>query len=285
MLLGALLLATLSTTNASLKRSSATSLSRAPDKGLTVVIIGASRGLGLELTRSFASRGAAVHAAARSPSTSLALTQLQASYPSRISLHTLDVTRVEQIASVAAKLAGIVKSVDIVLHVAGINVGSLAEQQATNLEAPFNVAAALVPLVRKSTRMPHVMGIVTTSPASPSALEAVCKSSTARPGGCEYGKTKAAAHARFRQLAPEWAKQGVTGIVIDPGFMRTQMNMWCGASQLKIGQSCASGDPTQKGKVTPTESAEGIRRLLKTLKADGGGKLWSYRGKVRPWGR
>ena len=71
----------------------------------TVFITGASRGLGLELTRQFLDAGSCVFATARTPESDT-LQSLKLVHGDQLQLLALDVTDNEQISKAVARLAG-----------------------------------------------------------------------------------------------------------------------------------------------------------------------------------
>ena len=67
-------------------------LARAEDYVPTVLVTGANRGIGLELTRQYAARGWKVIATARKPAEATELAALASKSEGRVSIETLDVT-------------------------------------------------------------------------------------------------------------------------------------------------------------------------------------------------
>ena len=83
-----------------------------------MLITGASRGLGLEFARQYASAGWTVHAGVRNLHQRSAITELQ---HERITCHELDVANHDQILSVAAELAE--EPIDLLINNAGFWLG------------------------------------------------------------------------------------------------------------------------------------------------------------------
>ena len=122
----------------------------------TVVIIGASRGLGLGLAREFACRGWRVTATARSAATASELADAVAASDGRIAVEEVDIDRAESIDALAAQLAG--RRFDLVFINAGVSgpehqsVDAATPQELgalmyTNAVAPIRIARRLLPLV------------------------------------------------------------------------------------------------------------------------------------------
>jgi len=220
----------------------------------TVAVIGASRGIGLELTRQYASDGCRVHATTRTPDAPGALGDVGGD----VHLHPLDVTEDGQIAALAGTLAG--EAIDILIHNAGINAGrgagdavTTARSMRINAEAPIATVAALLDSVaasadKKVAVMSSVQGAGKPRPGSPDL----------------YGDSKGELNKRFRAIEPEWHARGVTAVALHPGYVRTDMT-----------GSHAS--------LSPEESVHGIRGVLAGLTAKDSGRFLDYRGRNIAW--
>ena len=90
----------------------------------TVLITGASRGLGLAFAEQYAGKRWNVIATCRTPEAATGLRDLAGRYP-RLVVEKLDVTRDDDVAALAAKYAG--RPIDVLLNNAGIY-GTLAKQ-------------------------------------------------------------------------------------------------------------------------------------------------------------
>ena len=113
----------------------------------TTFSAGASRGLGLELARAFTAAGGTVHATTRSA----------LSHPGALGaiggviLHSLDVSNVTQVSNLASEWAAS-GTIDMLLHNAGINNGTLERQMEVNSVAPFRLVEALMPALLRSQK-------------------------------------------------------------------------------------------------------------------------------------
>ena len=127
--------------------------------GGTILVAGASRGLGLEFVRQYASDGWRVHACARNPKTSQGLQELASRHKGAVHLHPLDVTDWKAVGALALELEG--ESVDILLNNAGIygsrdealgatDPGRWLEVFAVNAIAPLKMAEAFLGHVASS---------------------------------------------------------------------------------------------------------------------------------------
>src|SRR5256884_5451002 len=188
----------------------------------TVMIIGASRGIGLELARQYANEGWRVHATTRTPAQPGPLGALAGD----IVLHALEVRDAAQTAALAAAVEQ--EGIDVLIHNAGVSGWGMprAAVMAINADAPIRVAQALLPAVTRSTEKKIVL--------MTSQLGA--RYGRRRSLGV-YGESKAALNEAFRALAPEWHQQGVIPIVMHPRRVRTDMG---GASaSLSVAESVA----------------------------------------------
>ena len=113
----------------------------------TVMIIGASRGIGLELARQYADDGWRVHATTRTP----VQPGLLGTLAGDVVLHTLDVRHAAQVAALAAAVAQ--EGIAVLVHNAGVSGWGMSRDDvmAINADAPIRVAQALLPAVTRST--------------------------------------------------------------------------------------------------------------------------------------
>ena len=226
-----------------------------------VLVVGASRGIGYELAISFAANGWEVHGTARNPrAVPTTLTE-----NSHVTLHAFDVKNETQLRRLAASPA--LQTIDLLIHSAGVNVGSLAEQRAVNSEAPFRVVGAFLPALKRGVLKrisivpsdvgtPRVIGILRARLANRLRCEEVDR--------CAYALSKRESNEHFRLVEPTWRRQGLTAIALQPGFVATDMN-------------------GNKGELTPVESAESIRVMLARLPASAGGKFLERNGVELSW--
>ena len=108
--------------------SSATRTDLAPKPAETVLIVGASRGIGLGLAGVYAAAGARVHATARNVSSAAALAALAAQHPDHVTIHPLEVRDGSQVAALAKALDLQHVELDLLIYNAGTNKGDLATQ-------------------------------------------------------------------------------------------------------------------------------------------------------------
>jgi NAD(P)-dependent dehydrogenase (short-subunit alcohol dehydrogenase family) len=215
----------------------------------TVMIIGASRGIGLELARQYAAAGWRVHATTRTP----AQPGVLGAIGGEVVVHALDVRHASQIATLAQAVA--TEGIDVLIHSAGVaGRGMDAEEvRRINTDAPLRVAQALLPAITRSREKKLVL---------------VTSQLGARRGyrgslGL-YGDSKAALNDAFRAQAPAWGRSGLIAIVMHPGWVRTDMG-GAGAS------------------LSVEESVRGMRQLIARLTPADHGRFWTWEGREHPW--
>jgi NAD(P)-dependent dehydrogenase (short-subunit alcohol dehydrogenase family) len=112
----------------------------------TAMIIGASRGIGLELARQYAAAGWRVHATTRTPAQPGVLGALGG----EVVIHALDVRHAPQIELLVQAVA--TEGIDVLIHNAGVSGRGMAPEEVRriNTEAPIRVTQALLPAVTRS---------------------------------------------------------------------------------------------------------------------------------------
>ena len=135
----------------------------------TILITGANRGIGLELTKQYAMNNWRVMACSRQPEKSTALNKLAAKYPAQITIHALDVADHEQIDHLSRELSN--ETIDLLINNAGIypssraddfgktNYDAWAKAFHVNSMAPLKMAESFISQVSRS----HLKTIVTIS--------------------------------------------------------------------------------------------------------------------------
>lgn len=176
-----------------------------------IVITGANRGIGLELTRQLKARGGDIIAVCRTPSQEL--NDLGVRVESGI-----DVSDAPAITELAKRLAG--TSIDLLINNAGIlrgdtldapNFDGIAEQFAVNAMAPLRVTTTLLPLLSKSAKV----AIVT------SRMGSIADNGSG--GYYGYRMSKAAVNAAGMSLARDLAGRGIAVGLFHPGMVATDM--------------------------------------------------------------
>jgi len=181
----------------------------------TVLITGASRGIGLEFARRYAENGFHVVATCRDPENATALHDIDG-----IDIERLDVDDLASAYAVRKSLEG--RPVDILINNAGffenkakngaVDYRAWLRLFNTNALGPLRTVQALLPNVLASDRKTLVF--MTTAAAS---------IASAKPTNYGYRMSKAALNLAARCLSMEFAEQGVTTLLICPGHVRTDL--------------------------------------------------------------
>jgi NAD(P)-dependent dehydrogenase (short-subunit alcohol dehydrogenase family) len=213
------------------------------------MIIGASRGIGLELARQYAADAWRVHATTRTLAQPGALGQLAGD----LVLHELDVRCAKHITTLAAAVGR--EGIDVLIHNAGVSGQGMSRQEvmAINAIAPIQVTQALLGAVQRGGQKKIVL--------MTSQLGA--RYGSKRSLGI-YGDSKAALNDAFRQHAPAWGRAGLIAIVMHPGWVRTDMG---GAS----------------APLSVEKSVSGMRRLIARLTPAEHGRFWTWDGREHAW--
>ena len=225
----------------------------------SVLITGASRGLGLEFTRQYAADGWRVFAACRNPAGARDLAAVEGD----VSAETLDVDDGPQVAALANKLSG--QPIDVLINNAGIygpkdvtrdtvDYDAWGQVFRTNTMSPLAVSAAFAANVaqggqKKIITLSSIMGSITENDSS---------------GDFIYRSSKAAVNAVMKSLAGDLKSEGITVAMLHPGWVRTDMG----------GPDAAIEAP---------ESVTGMRAVIAGLKESDSGRFLNYDGTEIPW--
>lgn len=227
----------------------------------TVMIIGASRGIGLELTSQYANNQDTVIACARDLSAAPLLTELAGSND-KISMEELDIANPGSIEAAASKIGG--GAIDTVIIVAGDAGGAHQAIDDVDIEAwhrtldintigPTLVARAFKPNLAASGN--GNLMILTSQLAA----------STWPMGGMLiYSTTKAAVSKVGQILALDWKDDPIIVSLMHPGWVQTDM-----------------GGP--HAQITAQESASGIRDVIAGLSKEDSGNFYKWNGEIHPW--
>jgi len=236
-----------------------------------ILITGANRGLGLEITRQYLDRGDMVFATARQLEAATELQQLKQQYADRLHLLTLDLTDEASIADSQQAVRAHTDSLDILVNNAGVypegnpdkvdnqRLGQLGFEDAlyamrSNAIGPLLVTQAFLPLLKASSQG----RIISLS----SGLGSLTWKASGNP--YHYSASKAALNMYMRSLAAEVGNQSLITVVVDPGWIRTGM-----------GGEAAS--------IAPHDSARGILKLTDQLHTEDNGCFLTWQGQPVPW--
>jgi NAD(P)-dependent dehydrogenase (short-subunit alcohol dehydrogenase family) len=218
------------------------------DEHGVVLVVGASRGIGLELARQYAIGGWTVHATTRTPDRPGALDEIEG----RIQLHEVDVTNSNHVDALVAALPS--AAVDVAIHSAGIYRGHTRdEMMKVNALAPIDTTQALIDggCLATGARVVLMTSQMGARRGSGGSLG-------------DYGDSKAALNDEFRLRAPAWRLAGLTAIVMHPGWVRTDMG----------GRGAT---------LAVEESVAGIRRVIATMSSADHGRFYTWDGREHPW--
>ena len=229
----------------------------------SALITGANRGLGFEFARQYLVDGWQVYAACRDPASASELRRLTETSDDKLRMLAMDVTDPASIHAAATELDG--QAIDLLLNNAGVigpqgqTIGNIdyeawAEVLAINTMGPMRVSEAFVELVARSDRKL----IVTLT----SGMGSIADNTSG--GSILYRSSKAAVNMVMRSLAIDLAPRGITCVVVNPGWVRTDM-----------------GGPSAN--LQPAESISALRRLIATLGPEQSGKFFNHTGREYPW--
>jgi NAD(P)-dependent dehydrogenase (short-subunit alcohol dehydrogenase family) len=229
----------------------------------SVLITGANRGLGLEFARQYVADGWQVYATCRDPDSASELRRLAEADDDKLQILALDVIDPRSVKAAASELDG--KAIDLLLNNAGVGgvrgqtIGNIdyeawAKVLDANTMGPMRVSEAFVDHVARSERKL----IVTLA----SGMGSIADNTSG--GAITYRSSKAAVNMVMRSLAIDLAPRGITCVVVNPGWVQTDM-----------------GGPNAT--LTPAESVTRLRRLIDTLGPAQSGKFFNHDGREYAW--
>ena len=218
----------------------------------TVVITGASRGIGQSFCRLYKARGYDVYGVCRTASDGLKAAGVNV-------IEGVDVTDAEGIVRMVEALAGI--KIDLLINNAGIlrdevlgriDQDQIRQQFETNALAPLVVTEALMDNLTGDARVALItsrMGSVTDNTSG---------------GRYGYRMSKAALNIAGMSLSHDLKPKGVAVAILHPGLVGTEM----------IGGY---------GDITPDQAAQRLSQRIEELTLENSGTFWHSNGEVLPW--
>jgi len=231
------------------------------NNGMSVLVTGANRGLGLELTKQFLDDGYTVYGTARKPEEASDLKATGAT------VLQLDVTSEESIAALAKTLEG--KPLDILINNAGYfgpnkigekmdTIHNLSRKEielchAVNTMGPLFIVQALLPNL-EAGKTKKIINV-----SSRSGM-------LSRKGGgaMGYRLSKAGINMATVTLSSQLQKDGFIVVSVAPGHNKTDMG-------------------TDRGKMDPSKSMPMLKKVIEELKPKQSGGFWYYTGERLPW--
>ncbi|WP_119396399.1 SDR family oxidoreductase [Salinibius halmophilus] len=216
------------------------------------VITGANRGIGLALAKQLSAKGYEVIGICRESSTELE------GLAARV-ITGIDVTDQACIERAATELKG--KQIDLLINNAGllddnvlgsIELDSIRAMMEINAYAPLKVTEALLPNLASGSKV----ALIT------SRMGSIADNTSG--GRYGYRASKAALNAFGKSLAVDLAPQGISVVILHPGYVATRM----------VGY---------RGMIEPDDSARGLVERIEGLSLQNSGSFWHSNGEELPW--
>jgi NAD(P)-dependent dehydrogenase (short-subunit alcohol dehydrogenase family) len=229
---------------------------------MRIVVTGAGRGIGLELTKQLLTRGEAVEAGVRDPARSAGLDELGRAHADRLRVHACDVADDGSVRSFAEALGH--EPIDVIINNAGVigklqpleelDMVDMARTINVNALGPVRLTRALLPLLRKGAARKIVH------------ISSKMGSLADNTGGGSYGyrMSKAALNMASVSMARDLRAAKIATVVLNPGWVKTDMG--------------------GKNASTPVaESVRGMLRVIDALTLETSGKFFGFQGDEIPW--
>lgn len=218
----------------------------------TVLITGANRGIGLELTQQYLASGHQVLAVCRNSSEALQQSGAQV-------FAGIDVSDPNDLVRLKSQLGD--ERIDVLLNNAGILIHSqlgeldfdaIRKQFEINAMAPLRVTETLLPLLSEGSKV----AIIT------SRMGSVADNDSG--GGYGYRMSKAAVNMAGKSLAIDLKPKGIAVALLHPGWVKTDMT-------------------NHSGLIDANESAQGLMARIDALNLDNSGGFWHTNGDELEW--
>jgi NAD(P)-dependent dehydrogenase (short-subunit alcohol dehydrogenase family) len=234
-------------------------------KNLNIAVVGANRGIGLELTKQLSESGNKVYAFCRTTSEPLlnlknviVVKDFEVTNFSKMSdqLKTLDFSFGDYDQPESEKT-----NLDLLIHVSGIyrsdsideiNEEEIIEQFTVNSLAPILSVKAFLPYLKESSKV----GLIT------SRMGSVADNTSGGMYG--YRMSKAALNMAGKSLSEDLKDDDITVLLLHPGYVKTDMT-------------------GHQGQITAKESALGLIKILEEKSLKDSGTFWHMNGEQLPW--
>jgi NAD(P)-dependent dehydrogenase (short-subunit alcohol dehydrogenase family) len=211
----------------------------------SILIVGASRGIGLGLANQFATAGYRVHATTRTPKTPGELGTIKGN----IQIHGLEVRDSTQLEELVRNLGS--ENLDILIHNAGTYEATRDVLMEVNAEAPIRTCERLMERMNRGAR---VLLITSQLGARRGTKESLG----------DYGDSKAALNDRFRERAKDWSEKDISAVVMHPGWVRTDMG-------------------GENADISVDESVSSIFSFVEGMSSSDHGRFVTWEGSDHPW--
>jgi NAD(P)-dependent dehydrogenase (short-subunit alcohol dehydrogenase family) len=236
----------------------------------TVLLTGASRGIGLEFALQYAGAGWQVHACCRDPGAAHDLAGIAETAAGRLHIHRLDVADFHGIEELADKLDS--TPIDVLINNAGTfgrfpfalsnaeqafgrsEYHDWADVYRVNVFAPMKMAESFVDHIASSEQKK----LITIS----STMGSIGTNSYG--GFYVYRSSKTAVNSLMKCLAIDLAGRGITVLPLHPGWVRTDM-----------------GGPDAE--IDVETSVAGMREVIDSVTMKDSGRFLDYLGAEIPW--
>lgn len=228
----------------------------------TVLVTGASRGLGLEFCRQYAEDGWRVVATCRRPARADGLASIAQRFPNRFEVHPLDVGDEDSVRALGRDLQA--DSLDLLVNNAmgGGRSRPLDEIDYRSFETAMRVNAFAVLSTARTFLDRMARGQGRTLAVISSEMGSLARNT--KGGRYVYRASKAAANMIVRSLAADLAERGIKVVSLHPGWVRTRL-----------------GGPDAP--LSPGESVAAMRQVLARLGAEDSGRFLDRHGRDIPW--
>jgi NAD(P)-dependent dehydrogenase (short-subunit alcohol dehydrogenase family) len=234
----------------------------APTQTPSILLIGASRGLGHAMAAEFVKKGWHVVGTVRAGAGRTLLHDLADAHPSQVEIETLDITRPEQLRALRERLFGRIFDVlfvnagttnpDPTQTIGEVSTEDFVNLMITNALSPMRVVECLADLVAPA----GLIGIMSSGQGSIADNES---------GQREvYRGSKAALNQFMRSFAARQAHTPRAMLLIAPGWVRTEL-----------------GGP--EGRLSIDESVPGVVNVILTKMGRPGLEYLDYRGRTVRW--
>lgn len=214
-----------------------------------VVITGASRGIGFSFAKIFKAKGDIVFALCRKSNSALDALGVNV-------IEGVDVRDEKNLAKVLDHLGE--NTIDILINNAGIYLKDnidfevIREQFEVNTLGPLKVTKALMSHLKQGSKIAMISSL----------MGSISENSL----GAYYGYriSKAALNAASKSLSLDLISQGITVVVLHPGYVKTDLTQG-------------------RGEITPEHSAEGLTKVIEKMTIKDSGHFYDYEGDELPW--